>query len=161
MVGQAHEKKYKIVSLAAAVLIAVVLFLLERVFSARLLGLVQAAGEVTVWTDIIFLRALPNAAWVFSLPVSKIFICWASIAGLLAVILVYLKYFLRRDFAPALAFALILSGAASNLWSRFTLGFVWDWFNVKLFGMVGSWNLADAMIVCGMLIFLWAMMKEE
>jgi lipoprotein signal peptidase len=147
-------------SLTTAVLLAVVLFCAERVVSLGVLAWF-GAGRVKILGDTIFLQARANALWVFSLPLAKNFIYIFSGFALIGAFLVYLKYFWRQGFLSALAFGLILSGAASNLWTRAASGFVWDWFNVSLFGSVGSWNLADALLLGGMMIWLWLLWKEK
>jgi lipoprotein signal peptidase len=156
----AEENKNKFWNIAAAILVAAVLFFLERIVSGWLLGKMSGDAEIIFIDKIVFFRASPNSAWAFSLPAPKIFIYAISAVGLAAAAFVYVKYFCRERTA-GFAFALILSGAASNLWSRATAGFVWDWLNIRLLGMTGSWNLADAMVLSGMLAWLWVIAREK
>lgn len=94
-----------------------------------------------------------NDALVFSWPAPN----WVAIVlMLLAMIVVGMvgwRMWQRRSFGAVAGGLLILTGAASNLYDRFTYGYVIDW------AYLGRWwpvfNVADVMIGVGLVLLLF------
>ncbi len=140
--------------ISTAVSIAVVLFLACFFFSSRIVASLESGELKSILGGRIFLQLVKNQFFVFSLPLSN-----SAAAGISAVTLVFVSwYFLKKLRAAGLFFflgyAFILAGALCNLFSRLVFGFVWDFLNLVFFGLKGSWNLADAFIIVG--ILFWA-----
>ena len=71
---------------------------------------------------------------------------------ILALMLFWLNGFLRREYAKSAPLALIILGAAGNLFDRLKYGYVIDYLDLKYFTV---FNLADAMIVAGAVLLLF------
>ncbi len=83
---------------------------------------------------------------------------WFFVGVTLAVSAVLL-WLLRKDAANrllALAYALVLGGAAGNLWDRLTLGKVVDFIQLHAAGYYWpAFNAADSAITLGVILLLW------
>lgn len=96
-----------------------------------------------------------NFGFVFSLPLPASMIIIVTLAVLFVVAWLYVEVVLHDAKAETLSCILIFGGAFSNLYERVKFGFVWDYFNIQVFGLRGVWNLADALILTGMLVWLF------
>ncbi|MBK8322579.1 MAG: lipoprotein signal peptidase [Betaproteobacteria bacterium] len=83
---------------------------------------------------------------------------WFFVGVTIAVSAVLL-WLLRRDAANrllAMAYALVLGGAAGNLWDRLTLGKVVDFIQLHAAGYYWpAFNAADSAITLGVILLLW------
>lgn len=94
----------------------------------------------------------------FSLPLSGDFLV-AAIILILIGLMTWAAFFLRRDekkfYIPLI---LIIAGAGGNLFDRVKYGYVADYLDLKYFTV---FNLADAMIVAGVLWLIIVSYKKE
>lgn len=109
--------------------------------------------------NIFSLNFIGNYNIAFSLPITGVFlniiimiIIWALIFSLLR-----LRRQGGREMEVIFLFAVIL-GAISNFIDRLEYGYVIDYFDLKYFTV---FNLADAVIIGGMLGLLWLVVKEN
>lgn len=79
-------------------------------------------------------------------------------AALAFFIYYFFKHRMQMDFLGRIAFALILAGALSNIIDRLYLGYVRDFLDV---GLGFTFNLADAIIVIGLILILFKSTKNE
>lgn len=141
-------------SITTAFIGAVVLFFFIRLvtpFIIRTLG----SGKAILWPERLFLESMRNSGFVFSLPLPASLIVIVTLAVLIAVAWLYVQVIVRDARSELVSFILIFGGAFSNLYERIKFGFVWDYFNIQVFGLRGVWNLADALILAGMLVWLF------
>lgn len=145
--------------LTTAIVLAVVLFL-----TAAAIGNLAASNfeesVIQIWPGKISVSATKNFHGVFSLPLSNFTSAALSLAALGIVAVFFLADFRRRGFLFAVGFATILGGALANLFFRLRFGFVWDYMNFHFFGLTGSWNVADFLIVLGMIFWLFTFLEE-
>ncbi len=113
---------------------------------------------IYILKDIFSLNFIGNYNIAFSLPITGIFLNIIIIIIILGLIfsLLHLRH-QGRDMEAIFLFAVIL-GAISNFIDRFKYGYVIDYFDLKYFTV---FNLADAMIVGGILGLLWLIVKEN
>lgn len=100
----------------------------------------------------------PNYYIAFSIPIMGL---WLNLIILLIIVILINYYFLfasRGRNLEAFSLIFIIIGAASNLFDRFKYGYVIDYFDVKFFTI---FNLADVMIVGGVLIILLTLIKKK
>jgi len=108
--------------------------------------------------EILKFKFQANYYMAFSLPLNGV---WLNIVILLIVLL--LIYYLARAWRSgkqetAICLLAIIMGAASNLFDRLRYGYVIDYFDLKYFTV---FNLADAMIVAGVVLLLFNINKKE
>ena len=82
---------------------------------------------------------------------------------IIAAALIYFVYYYFRERGQSgilfhLSFALVLAGAASNIIDRLYLGYVRDFLDL---GLGFTFNLADAMIVLGLILILFKPKRHE
>lgn len=94
-----------------------------------------------------------NRGLIFSWPLPNVAAAIVMIFALIVVAWLVLRSVRRRAPVEFVAALLLLSGAMSNLYDRLRFGFVVDW------AYLGPWwpvfNLADVMIVTGLVVMLW------
>ena len=107
--------------------------------------------------NLLVINYTKNYQLAFSLPFNS---SWAVIL-IIIIIIALLYYFVsllyRNSFIEAGILLFIISGAASNLYDRLKYGYVIDYLDLKYFTV---FNLADVMIVSGILWFLAAEYKK-
>ena len=85
--------------------------------------------------------------------------------GVTVIVAAILLAMLRRSPANrllSLALALVLGGAAGNLWDRATLGYVVDFIQLHAAGYYWpAFNVADSAITVGVALLLWDGMRES
>ncbi len=98
----------------------------------------------------------PNPYIAFSLPLTGIGL--NIIIVIIILILVYYCFFLLKTGRgnEGIVLIFIILGAISNLIDRLEFGYVVDYFDLKYFTV---FNLADAMIVAGVIVLLFLRMK--
>ena len=75
----------------------------------------------------------------------------------LCLILLALSYWFKRQYDKAAGLLLVILGAGSNLFDRLKYGYVVDYFDLKYFTV---FNLADAMIVTGVILLIIVLNKK-
>lgn len=145
-------------SITTATCGAVFLFFLLRLAAAMVLN---ALGDraIPVFGKAVFLKAVPNYNFVFSLPMPEAWIILISSVIIIFTAFLYLIFVSRHGRQLFLAYTLIIGGAFSNLYERIVSGYVLDYVNIGLFGVWGAWNLADFCILAG--IAFWLFSKEK
>jgi len=117
----------------------------------RLLKLLSNTVLSTPHTPTSWFGWLPfhNHGAAFGLPVPSYFVILIS-----APIILFIGWLLVHKETAAgdrLAYALIFAGAASNLYDRIVYGFTNDY----LLLITGVFNLADVLIISGLLLYVW------
>jgi len=140
-----------------AVNLAVIFFIaLDRFL--KVFALANSEGTYNLLADILKFNFTANYYIAFSLPFYGFWL--NTVIGFIILLLIY--YFAKtwRSGRSEVAFCLlaIIFGAASNLFDRLKYGFVIDYFDLKYFTV---FNLADVMIVFGVLLLLFCANKKE
>lgn len=91
-----------------------------------------------------------NHGLAFDLPVSQAVITTLSIIIIILLVALLVRT-LKKNPTLTAALLFVISGAVSNLYDRLRFGFVIDW--LELFPR-SIWNLADVMILAGILLFV-------
>lgn len=146
--------------LTTAYFLAVVLFLVDRIFQWQVLLKFGNRNSISILPGI-SLQLQKNTLFVFSLSLPPFLIYTFSLAVVAAVSIIYFKNFQNQRACFDLGYGFILGGALSNLFSRLTSGFVVDFIAVNIFGLQGVWNMADLLIVTGAILWLFGMEKGK
>lgn len=109
------------------------------------------SGRFLVWGDWLSWQPSYNKGVAFGLTLAPWLLWPLCLVILLLLIDQWFKAARRGEQLIFLAWSLIIFGAGSNLLDRFYFGAVVDYFAWIDFSV---FNLADVMIVCGLLIFL-------
>lgn len=81
-----------------------------------------------------------------------------KIGGFLLLILILVVWYNTNNILIRLGLILIFIGGASNLWERFRIGCVRDYF--KIFDWWPTFNLADILVFLGFIIVLVVLIKS-
>lgn len=140
----------------AAACLAVVAFFVgfDRLFKAA----AARGADFEIWGEFLKFSYAGNPRSAFSLPFTG---NWLAVAaGLIILFLtVALVSSVKKHALIRACFLLsIISGAASNLYDRLRYGAVIDYLDLKYFTV---FNLADVMIVAGVVGMLYLLVKEE
>jgi signal peptidase II len=95
-------------------------------------------------------QLFPNYHFAFSLPVPTA-ISYIIYALLLSGLIIWFIKLENKSLSSKIAFVLVLTGALSNILDRMALGYVRDFIYI---GWGGVFNLADVLIILGVLIIL-------
>ena len=140
------------------IVFSIILFIILDRFFKSLSSNHYFDQPIYILKDIFSLNFIGNYNIAFSLPITGIFL--NIIIMIIILGLIFSLLHLRRqgrDMEAIFLFAVIL-GAISNLIDRLKYGYVIDYFDLKYFTV---FNLADAMIVGGILGLLWLIVKEN
>jgi len=107
--------------------------------------------EFLLLGDWLKLKLAYNTGVAFGVPLNSYFILAAYLAILIALIALINICYRRRQFGSAIIFSIIFVGGFSNLLDRLKFGQVIDYFDLKYYSV---FNLADAMIVIGVLVII-------
>lgn len=140
-----------------AIIIAVIFFIgLDRFF--KVFAFNNQASEFNLLGEILKFSYKNNYYIAFSLPLAGL---WLNVAISL-IILLLIFYLVRawRSGKQGIAVCLFITviGAANNLYDRVKYGFVIDYLDLKYFTV---FNLADVMIVAGVILLLVILNKKE
>ena len=134
-----------------AINLAVIFFIgLDRFLKVLALG--SRGREFNLLGEILKFNYTANYYVAFSLPLAGRAVEALIAVIILALMLFWLNGFLRREYAKSAPLALIILGAAGNLFDRLKYGYVIDYLDLKYFTV---FNLADAMIVAGAVLLLF------
>ncbi len=140
-----------------ALYLAVVFFVaLDRFL--KIYALANAPSLFNLLDGIFKFKFQANHYIAFSLPFYGF---WLN--AVVSIIILLLIYYLARAWqggkrATAICLLVVVMGAASNLFDRLKHGFVIDYFDLKYFTV---FNLADAMIVIGVVCLLFFMKQKR
>ena len=115
-------------------------------------------GQQGIFNDFFKLSFVGNYNIAFSLPLAGWWLNIVIILIVFALICNLLYYAEKNDYAKSYLLFLITLGAASNLFDRLKYGFVIDYFDLKYWTI---FNLADVMIVGGVIFLAWFMIKNK
>jgi signal peptidase II len=108
--------------------------------------------------EILNLHTVKNINIAFSIPFSGILLN-ITITALLLLIIGYMIWAVKNNKADlALWLSILIFGAVSNLFDRYTVKGVIDYLDLKYFTV---FNLADIMIIIGILGIFWLFYKEN
>lgn len=134
------------------------LFLIESVIKYHyILNKIPKQGFYLFY-HLLQIGLFPNKNAAFGLPIPQV-----VLLGLIILILLGLLYGLilaikRQKAFEVAAFLFLIIGAVSNLLDRFLFGFVIDYINLFFWPV---FNLADAYIVCGVLLYILSEFKKK
>jgi signal peptidase II len=100
----------------------------------------------------------PNQNVAFSLPLPQILIIIMVIVILMVLSYLWWLSLFNKNLWQLTAFTLIILGALSNLIDRIIFGYVIDYINLFIWPV---FNLADCMIVAGMIIYILSEFKRK
>lgn len=123
--------------------LALGLFLIDRL--TKYLSLTLPEAGIFYWPGF-GLKLYLNSGLAFSLPLSPALIAALVIIILIALIIVWAKWYQAKKFALLWPLTLIILGAFSNLLDRFKFGAVIDFIDLWFWP---AFNLADLYIVAG------------
>jgi signal peptidase II len=108
--------------------------------------------------EMLSLNAVKNTNIAFSIPLSGVFLN-ITITILLLFLIAYMIWALKHNKSELNGWLFImLLGAVSNLFDRYNVGGVIDYLDLKYFTV---FNLADVMIIVGILGVFWLFHKER
>lgn len=140
-----------------AINMAVIFFVgLDRFF--KIFALANRTYEFNLFGEILKFNYTPNYYIAFSLPLAGQALEILIALIILALIWLWLKTFLRRNYVKLTALTAIILGAGSNLFDRLKYGYVIDYLDLKYFTV---FNLADVMIVAGVILLLFKLDKKS
>ena len=113
---------------------------------------------INIFGDFFKLNFAANYNIAFSLPLSGIFLNMVIVFIILWLIYNLIYAVFKKQHAQAIFLSAVIFGAMSNLLDRLKYGFVVDYLDLKYFTV---FNLADAMIVLGVIGLGWIMVKEQ
>lgn len=138
--------------------IIIILFVLGDRFLKYLAARDYFAGSQEIIDNIFRLGFAKNYNIAFSLPLGGLIL--NIIIGLIILWLIgyFLLLIIKEKFIQSSLVLAVLFGAASNYYDRLKFGYVIDYLDLKYFTV---FNLADAMIVLGVLGLGWMMVYKK
>ncbi len=115
-------------------------------------------GEYFILGNWLKLQLAYNPGIAFGLPLNYLLILCLYCFILFFLISHLVSCYLHKKLLKILSLSLILVGAFSNLLDRLYVGRVIDYIDVKYYSI---FNLADALIVTGVVILIWLVFKER
>ncbi len=130
--------------------------LLKKIFSTNSLP-VQAGGEYFIFGDFLKLKLATNSGIAFGLGLNYYLIVSLYLIIVPVLLAMLLKQYKQKNDLNILGLTFIITGSISNLIDRLFFGAVIDYIDLKYYTV---FNLADVMIVSGVLIIIWTSMKQ-
>jgi len=96
----------------------------------------------------------------YSIPLNSALLYFLIGAVVILLCFLFFKSWQKRDFLLMTGFSLIISGGLSNLFDRIYFGYVIDWIRV-FFLPISIFNIADLMIVGGIICLIFALIKSR
>ncbi|MFA5047991.1 MAG: signal peptidase II [Patescibacteria group bacterium] len=148
------KKTFLIISLGP-----VLLLILDR-WLKYLAQISVSADGIALFGDLIKFKLFFNSGLAFGVQLNYYLILFFYFVFIFLLLWQWLASYLKDQKAIGLMWWLVILGAFSNLWDRLILGQVIDYLDVKFYSV---FNLADVMIVCGVvgLLVLLAGKKEK
>lgn len=141
----------------AAILIVIAVFLIVADRALKILALNIFRTDPLILTDWLKLSLVINRNIAFSLPVYGILLTLVLIVLIVGLIWYFVKMFKKQQTVQASLLFFVILGASSNLADRFLYAGVIDYINVEKFTI---FNLADAMILIGIILFIRTGVKK-
>lgn len=137
--------------------LAVIFFVfLDRFF--KIFALANQGSELSLLGDILKFNYKANYYIAFSLPLAGRWLSVLIALITLFLMVLWLRGLFKRQYAKLAPLTLIILGAAGNLFDRLKYGYVIDYLDLKYFTV---FNLADAMIVVGVILLIVVLNKKE
>lgn len=124
----------------------------------KILALIYQGRPFNLIGEILKFEFKGNYYIAFSLPLAGLALEVLLILIILILILAGLSYWFKHKDNELISLFLIVLGAGSNLFDRLKYGYVIDYFDLKYFTV---FNLADAMIVVGVILLLMMLNKKS
>ncbi len=137
------------------ILFAVLAFVADRLLKWYAMHSLPSEGVLLI-PGVLRLERYRNEGIAFSIPLARSAILIATIVVLVSVVTHILRH--GRTTRGRVALALIVLGATSNFFDRVAYGYVVDYLRVGPWSLV---NLADGMIVAGLVLALFPKPKEH
>lgn len=99
-----------------------------------------------------------NQGAVFGITIDKILLITGTVLILAALVFIYFKRLVNREYLQRLGIVLIVAGALSNFWDRIFWGHVVDWLKLSFWP---AFNFADLLIVAGIFLLGWALLFQR
>lgn len=139
-----------------AIYMAIIFFIgLDRFL--KVLALVDQGRQFNLIGEILKFNFRTNYYIAFSLPLAGRVLEFLLVLIILSLIWLGLFYWFKRQDDKLIPLFLIILGAGSNLFDRLKYGYVIDYLDLKYFTV---FNLADAMIVGGVILLLISLNKK-
>ncbi len=148
---------FKHIKKMIAINIAVIFFIsLDRLL--KVFAFKNAFKEFNLFGEILKFNYENNYNIAFSLPLSGDILIVVIFIILIILIFFTLRFIKMQEYNKGTGLFLIILGASSNLYDRIKYGFVIDYLDLKYFTV---FNLADIMIVVGIIFFLLISINEK
>jgi signal peptidase II len=148
---------FKNIKKMTALYTAVIFFVaLDRFF--KVLAFTGQAMEFNIVGDLLKFAYKANYYIAFSLPLAGSFLLILVVLIIVGLIIYGLVIFKKHEFIRLMPLVIIILGASSNLYDRIKYGFVIDYLDLKYFTV---FNLADVMIVTGVILLIIMLYKKE
>ena len=106
-------------------------------------------NNIEIIGDYLSLNYAENLYIAFSIPISPNLIKYLSLSLGMLIIFYFTKFFKEKEQALAFPLFILILGSFSNIFDRFSYGFVIDYINLKYFTI---FNIADSMIFVSIII---------
>ena len=137
-------------------IISVMFFILDRFLKFLAINN-YFQKPIVIIKDLFKLNFIPNKYIAFSIPLTGVWLN-ALISILIIGLLFYFFYLYKKNKTQAVVLSFVILGAISNLADRINLSYVIDYLDLKYFTV---FNVADAMIVCGITLLLFFNIKNK
>jgi signal peptidase II len=144
-------KKMAVIYLAVIFFVALDRFLKVFAFASQ-------TSEFNLLGEVLKFSYKANYYIAFSLPVYGVWLNIAVLLIILSLIIYLFKIWRAGERGLTVSLSVVILAASSNLYDRLKYGFVVDYFDLKYFTV---FNLADVMIVLGIIMLLVLIYKKE
>lgn len=153
--------KFKVVKILN--LITILLFVLDRYLKNLAFSIgdkINPIIDLSVLKINFVFSQNPNMA--FGLPMNSNIIIIANFILLFLIAIYAFRYYKYERYFNVFAIILILFGALSNIYDRLTFKAVTDYIDIQIFTYIWpTFNVADAMIVVGIILWLYFDYKKS
>jgi signal peptidase II len=119
---------------------------------------ISLGQSIPVIANIFHLTVVHNRGAAFGILKNQAPLFILTALFVIAVILYNIKYYKENRFIFKLSLGLILGGAVSNLIDRITLGYVFDFLDLRIWPV---FNVADSAITIGAILLGWYFFQKE
>jgi len=109
--------------------------------------------------NLIELKLFKNSKLYF-IPLDSVLLCFLIGVVLLLLLFLLFKTLKQKSFLLTTGFSLIILGGLSNFFDRLYFGYVIDWIRIFILP-VSIFNIADVMIIAGILCLILALIKSK
>lgn len=138
--------------------LAVVVILLDQWSKWAIQGLMVLGESRPLLPPFVYLTLVHNTGAAFGMLAGRRGLLLAAAALLLLGLFVFRELLWQQSRGFKAGTALLLGGAAGNVWDRLLHGHVVDFIHVPWFSI---FNVADTFIVCGGLIMAWEVIRHD